>query len=237
MAEELLPLLEEARDLLLERRHGNSARSPGHNARLAIEAAIALFDKPSSQPLMGDREEIARIEKLRDRLAYQGSLAKHCTGNGAVEALERSLCEESAKDADALSAILASLPAQGGKSDDEALLQTADELAERWAEKPAIRRMAQACASVFSKWASDDIISRFHEQMIALMKQSFVEGALHCRAHPVPGQDGWRAPRAAFVMEAKDGTGWRVQAGYERKEDAHLVADILSGCKPEQEAV
>lgn len=75
-------------------------------------------------------------------------------------------------------------------SDDEAILGTADELAERWAEKPAIRRMAQACASVFSEWASDDIISRFHEQMIALMKQSFVEGALHCRAHPAPEQ-GW----------------------------------------------
>lgn len=51
MAEELLPLLEEARDLLLERRHGNSARSPGHNARLAIEAAIALLAPP--QPEQG----------------------------------------------------------------------------------------------------------------------------------------------------------------------------------------
>lgn len=77
---------------------------------------------------------------------------------------------------------------------DEAILGTADELAERWAEKPAIRRMAQACASVFSEWASDDIISRFHDQMIALMKQSFVEGAFHCRAHPTPEQ-GWRADR------------------------------------------
>lgn len=74
MTDELLPLLEKARDLLLERRHGNSARSPGHNARLAIEAAIALFDKPSSQPLMGDREEIAH-ERLTGQEIRRGVMA------------------------------------------------------------------------------------------------------------------------------------------------------------------
>lgn len=33
--------LEEARDLLLERKHGNPARSAGHNARLTIESALS----------------------------------------------------------------------------------------------------------------------------------------------------------------------------------------------------
>ena len=30
-------------DLLAERRHGNPARSPGHNARLKLETALAAF--------------------------------------------------------------------------------------------------------------------------------------------------------------------------------------------------
>lgn len=33
--------LEEARDLLLERTRGSHARSPGHNARLVIDAALS----------------------------------------------------------------------------------------------------------------------------------------------------------------------------------------------------
>lgn len=41
---ELLEALKQARDLLLERKHGNPARSAGHNARLIIQAAIAKAD-------------------------------------------------------------------------------------------------------------------------------------------------------------------------------------------------
>ena len=46
-AEEIAPLLEEARDMLMERIYGNPARSPGHNARLQIEKAIALLSRGS----------------------------------------------------------------------------------------------------------------------------------------------------------------------------------------------
>lgn len=38
---EVVEALREARDLLMERRYGNPARSPGHNARLEIEAALS----------------------------------------------------------------------------------------------------------------------------------------------------------------------------------------------------
>ena len=38
--------LEEVRDLLLERIHGNPARSAGHNARLAVEAILAAPASP-----------------------------------------------------------------------------------------------------------------------------------------------------------------------------------------------
>ena len=42
-AEDVARLLEEARDMLMERIYGNPARSPGHNARLKIEKAISLL--------------------------------------------------------------------------------------------------------------------------------------------------------------------------------------------------
>jgi hypothetical protein len=40
--------LEEVRDLLMERIYGSAARSPGHNARLAVEAMLAAAHTPSS---------------------------------------------------------------------------------------------------------------------------------------------------------------------------------------------
>ena len=40
--------LEEVRDLLMERIHGSNARSPDHNARLAVEAMLAAAPAPSS---------------------------------------------------------------------------------------------------------------------------------------------------------------------------------------------
>ena len=40
--------LEEVRDLLMERIYGSNARSPGHNARLAVEAMLAAAPAPSS---------------------------------------------------------------------------------------------------------------------------------------------------------------------------------------------
>lgn len=58
--EPLLPLLEEARDLLMEKRYGNPARSPGHNARLAIESAIKVLNTRSiGAPPREPTEEMA----------------------------------------------------------------------------------------------------------------------------------------------------------------------------------
>lgn len=47
--------MQEAADLLAERRYGNSARSPGHNARLVLEAALRHQvgeQKPYKSPVM-----------------------------------------------------------------------------------------------------------------------------------------------------------------------------------------
>ena len=41
--EDVRDRLEHARDLLMERVHGNPARSPGHNARLVIDAILAAL--------------------------------------------------------------------------------------------------------------------------------------------------------------------------------------------------
>lgn len=38
--------VQEACDLLAERKYGNDARSPGHNARLVLEAALGLVSDP-----------------------------------------------------------------------------------------------------------------------------------------------------------------------------------------------
>jgi hypothetical protein len=45
---DVLLLLNEARDLLMERVHGSPARSPAHNARLVVEAAIATLTPAST---------------------------------------------------------------------------------------------------------------------------------------------------------------------------------------------
>ena len=58
-AEEIAPLLEEARDMLMERIYGNPARSPGHNARLQIEKAIALLSRGSGE---SDQKEASTHE-------------------------------------------------------------------------------------------------------------------------------------------------------------------------------
>ena len=42
--EEIVGVLREACDLLAERRYGSPARSPGHNARLALEGLLAKLD-------------------------------------------------------------------------------------------------------------------------------------------------------------------------------------------------
>lgn len=53
-----------------------------------------------------------------------------------------------------------------------------DEAADKWLAMQSIDRMANAICSVFSKWASEEIMVRFREKVAALMHLAFVEGAL-----------------------------------------------------------
>lgn len=51
--------MREACDLLAERRHGNPARSAGHNARLCLESALA--GHPTDATIRSQAEEIAAL--------------------------------------------------------------------------------------------------------------------------------------------------------------------------------
>jgi|GEM_PF-1622544 len=62
--------LEELRDLLMERIYGSNARSPAHNARLAVEAMLAAAPAPSS--LAGG--EVERIARAVDPGAWAEAL-------------------------------------------------------------------------------------------------------------------------------------------------------------------
>jgi hypothetical protein len=61
---------------------------------------------------------------------------------------------------------------------DQMNLDGFDAAADRWLAMPAIQLMHNAAASVFSKWANDELMSRFKEYMTNIMHQSFVEGAI-----------------------------------------------------------
>jgi len=53
-----------------------------------------------------------------------------------------------------------------------------DDLAEAWLRLPAIRRIHQAMASPFAKFASEDIMQRFLQIMRDQLQIAYVEGAL-----------------------------------------------------------
>jgi hypothetical protein len=68
--EELRLLIVEACDLLAERKHGNPARSLGHNARLALEGALRLLPV---QPGAGERIE-EHLNRIHGALADYADL-------------------------------------------------------------------------------------------------------------------------------------------------------------------
>lgn len=53
-----------------------------------------------------------------------------------------------------------------------------DGLGDKWIARMPIVRMINAIASVFSKWANEDIMVRFRKSMTDIARQSFVEGCI-----------------------------------------------------------
>ena len=61
---------------------------------------------------------------------------------------------------------------------DSTPLDQFDKLGDYWVARHCIVRMTNAIASVFSKWANEDIMSRFREKLQAVIHQAFVEGCI-----------------------------------------------------------
>ena len=65
--EDILSLaVREAIDLLAERKHGHRARSPGHNARLCLESAIAAAPTPPAAEAPGQEPVAVKALEWRE---------------------------------------------------------------------------------------------------------------------------------------------------------------------------
>lgn len=103
-----------------------------------------------------------------------------------------------------------------------------DAKADGWMEETSVRNMFNAIASVFEKWASQDIMDRFREKLYTIGHQCFVEGAFRAwteisderkaataEAPPTPDPDAARREEAiqdllAFLeRESPDSLGYR----------------------------
>ena len=58
---------------------------------------------------------------------------------------------------------------------DEAFLG-AEARAEAWSDRVEIKEMVDVTSVVFAKWASPELMSRFRQQMMAVIQQAFIEG-------------------------------------------------------------
>lgn len=69
----LYAAMKEACDLLTERKQGGHARSPNHNARLVLEAAIK--DRPTAAP--ADAERLALAERIEKHVNVMANTSMH----------------------------------------------------------------------------------------------------------------------------------------------------------------
>lgn len=52
----------------------------------------------------------------------------------------------------------------------------AEARAEAWSDRVEIQRMVEATTAVFAKWSSPEILSRFRQQVMAVIQQAYIEG-------------------------------------------------------------
>lgn len=66
--------------------------------------------------------------------------------------------------------------------------ETIEAQAEAWSDRVKIQHMVEANSAVFAKWASPELLSRFRQQMMAVIQQAYIEGAAEAApASPLPG--------------------------------------------------
>lgn len=61
-------------------------------------------------------------------------------------------------------------------SGSEREFETAEAMAEAWSDRVEIQRMVETTSAVFAKWASPELLSRFRQQMMAVIQQAYIEG-------------------------------------------------------------
>ncbi len=86
------------------------------------------------------------------------------------------------KDAEAVQAFLRAAPMEA--------VAWREKVADQWADECGVRTMAEAVGDVFSKWADADLLRRFHDQVEALMRQSFLEGMERQALAVIPTEGG-----------------------------------------------
>lgn len=80
----------------------------------------------------------------------------------------------------------------------------AEARAEAWADQAEVQAMVDALSEVFRKWAPQPILSRFREQMMAVLQQAFIEGTMRPTA-PASGSDGLETVGEAGTMAGSNG--------------------------------
>lgn len=86
----------------------------------------------------------------------------------------------------------ASPPAETG----EGFLDDDEARAEAWSDRVEIQNMVEITSSVFAKWASPELLSRFRQQMMGVIQQAYIEGAVEARTHPASDQSDTERMRA-----------------------------------------
>lgn len=69
--------------------------------------------------------------------------------------------------------------------------------AEAWSDRVEIQNMVETTSAVFAKWASPEILSRFRQQMMAVIQQAYIEGV----ASTTSDQTGYEMPLSGDTPE------------------------------------
>ncbi|WP_453978601.1 hypothetical protein [Brevundimonas sp. Marseille-Q4549] len=89
--------------------------------------------------------------------------------------------------------------------------ETAEAMAEAWSDRVEIQHMVETTSAVFAKCTSPEILSRFRQQMMAVIQQAYIEGvgarieAMRSHPSPTPAADADRVRIAvAAFLKAED---------------------------------
>ncbi len=189
--------LEEVRDLLMERIYGSNARSPGHNARLAVESMLAAAPAPSS--LAGGEVTDEWADRFCEAVNWSPDGQECKTVEGELRCTTfRQIAKGHILSAIATNpypdnaALSPEAPARKGVES----FDNVEARAEAWSDRAEIQRMVEATTGVFAKWSSPEILSRFRQQFMAVVQQAYIEGydAALTPRHEAPECDDCGSP-------------------------------------------